>query len=455
MRGARGDGERWSAGAGAAVVGAGWCRRRRRRWSPRRSAGAAATAETSSCTTRAEGAHPQVNNLFRRPAGLADGLALKEPALPTGPPWDSPQQLGSPGLLTSGQGLGVRRGTLAKCNDACSRCRTWHRRLLHLAASGRHEPFRAPTSPVVCGAARCASRPPFAAATPARPLVSARMRLAPLRLLAALRSRGCWAALAGVRQGAPRRRPACATALAPALPSGARRSRRKQHDAPRRRRPGADAAAVARVVYPGLTATTRPQAVVARRPRDWPAALAAARARRRAAGRADPVRRRRLAAAGQPRSALSAMHPSGAAALGGAQVIRDRQRAGAARRLRDARARRQRPTRPRMAAAVDAVLLDVAGHASAGDRRRRRRAARAADAGRRARRRRAARRSCSSPAARCPRRRAPRCRRCTTRRSTSIAPRRCTRARTTARPLGALARTRPGDAAIPEREGRR
>ena len=36
------------------------------------------------------------NNLFRRPAGLADGLALKEPALLTVLPWDSPQQLGSP-----------------------------------------------------------------------------------------------------------------------------------------------------------------------------------------------------------------------------------------------------------------------------------------------------------------------------------------------------------------------
>jgi len=46
----------------------------------------------------AEGTRPQDNNLFRRPPGLADGLALKEPALPMGPPWDSPQQLGSPGL---------------------------------------------------------------------------------------------------------------------------------------------------------------------------------------------------------------------------------------------------------------------------------------------------------------------------------------------------------------------
>jgi len=44
----------------------------------------------------AEGTNPHKNNLFRRPPGLADGLALKEPALLTVLPWDSPQQLGSP-----------------------------------------------------------------------------------------------------------------------------------------------------------------------------------------------------------------------------------------------------------------------------------------------------------------------------------------------------------------------
>src|SRR5690348_16781727 len=39
--------------------------------------------------------------------------------------------------------------------------------------------------------------------------------------------------------------------------------------------PVVDAAAVARVVYPGLTATSRPQAIVIVERRDWPAALAA------------------------------------------------------------------------------------------------------------------------------------------------------------------------------------
>jgi hypothetical protein len=39
----------------------------------------------------AKGSHPHNHNLFRRPTGLADGLALKESALPTASPWDSPQ----------------------------------------------------------------------------------------------------------------------------------------------------------------------------------------------------------------------------------------------------------------------------------------------------------------------------------------------------------------------------
>src|SRR3954465_15032960 len=37
---------------------------------------------------------PRTGNypIFRRPPGLADGLAQKDPALPTDPPWNSPQQ---------------------------------------------------------------------------------------------------------------------------------------------------------------------------------------------------------------------------------------------------------------------------------------------------------------------------------------------------------------------------
>jgi hypothetical protein len=83
---------------------------------------------------------------------------------------------------------------------------------------------------------------------------------------------------------------------------------------------GSDAAAVAHAVYPGLTAATRPQAVVLVDERNWPAALAASTLA------ASPLGAPLLythgaelppAAAG----ALSAMRPLGAPALGGAQVI--------------------------------------------------------------------------------------------------------------------------------------
>jgi hypothetical protein len=82
-----------------------------------------------------------------------------------------------------------------------------------------------------------------------------------------------------------------------------------------------DAAAVARVVYEGLTASSRPQVVVLVNQRDWPAALAASSL----AGA--PLNAPILYAEGNslPQvslEALEAMHPSGAASLGGAQVIR-------------------------------------------------------------------------------------------------------------------------------------
>jgi len=85
--------------------------------------------------------------------------------------------------------------------------------------------------------------------------------------------------------------------------------------------PVVDAAAVARVVYPGLTGTSRPQAVVVVDRHDWPAALAASPL----AGA--PLNAPILYAEGGSlpqisREALEAMHPTGAAALGGAQVIR-------------------------------------------------------------------------------------------------------------------------------------
>jgi len=82
-----------------------------------------------------------------------------------------------------------------------------------------------------------------------------------------------------------------------------------------------DAAAVARAVYPGLTAATRPLAVVLVNERDWLPALAASVLSSAPAGA--PM----LFSEGETLPAvtsqtLEAMHPLGAPALGGAQVIR-------------------------------------------------------------------------------------------------------------------------------------
>ncbi len=85
--------------------------------------------------------------------------------------------------------------------------------------------------------------------------------------------------------------------------------------------PATDAAAVARAVYPGLTASTRPQAVVLVNEGDWPTALAAS------ALASAPLGAPLLYSDGSTlpavsSQALEAMHPTGAAQAGGAQVIR-------------------------------------------------------------------------------------------------------------------------------------
>ncbi len=82
----------------------------------------------------------------------------------------------------------------------------------------------------------------------------------------------------------------------------------------------ADAAAVARAAYPGLTPATRPQAVVLVDDRDWLAALAASVLSSAPTGA--PI----LYSEGQAlpevsRQTLEAMRPPGAPTLGGAQVI--------------------------------------------------------------------------------------------------------------------------------------
>ncbi len=84
--------------------------------------------------------------------------------------------------------------------------------------------------------------------------------------------------------------------------------------------PVADAAAVALATYPGLTPATRPPAVVLVDDRNWPAALAAS------ALASSPLRAPILYSEGSSLPALSAqalaaLKPTGAALLGGAQVI--------------------------------------------------------------------------------------------------------------------------------------
>jgi hypothetical protein len=84
--------------------------------------------------------------------------------------------------------------------------------------------------------------------------------------------------------------------------------------------PMVDAAAVALATNPGLTPATRPQAVVLVDDRDWPAALAAA------ALASSPLRAPLLYTEGSSlptlsAQALAALKPTGAALLGGAQVI--------------------------------------------------------------------------------------------------------------------------------------
>jgi ell wall binding domain 2 (CWB2) len=81
-----------------------------------------------------------------------------------------------------------------------------------------------------------------------------------------------------------------------------------------------NAAAVARAVYPGLTPSGRPQAVVIVDASDWPAALAAS------ALASEPLRAPILYSEdgqlpGVSAAALAAMKPTGSRALGGAQVI--------------------------------------------------------------------------------------------------------------------------------------
>jgi hypothetical protein len=113
-----------------------------------------------------------------------------------------------------------------------------------------------------------------------------------------------------------------------------------------------DAAAVARLVYPGLSAGTRPQAVVLVDEHDWPAALAAG-ALASAPLRAPLLYSQDNALPAVSREALEAMRPVGAPALGGAQVLRIGTSAG----LPDGYRSRSLPASEGAAAAADIESL--------------------------------------------------------------------------------------------------
>jgi hypothetical protein len=85
--------------------------------------------------------------------------------------------------------------------------------------------------------------------------------------------------------------------------------------------PAVDAGAVARTVYPGITAESRPQAVVLVDARNWPAALAASVLEGQPL-RAPLLYSEGIALSAASEQALSALAPTGAAALGGIQAIR-------------------------------------------------------------------------------------------------------------------------------------
>ncbi len=82
----------------------------------------------------------------------------------------------------------------------------------------------------------------------------------------------------------------------------------------------ADAAAIARAAYPGLTADTRPQAVAIVDAGDWPAALAASSLASAPLG-APLLYTQDGKLPATSAKALNALHPTGSSALDGAQVL--------------------------------------------------------------------------------------------------------------------------------------
>jgi hypothetical protein len=131
----------------------------------------------------------------------------------------------------------------------------------------------------------------------------------------------CGAVLAGCGKATPLRVAAGSSTAAATEASGAPGVATKNTVRLGGADPASDAAAVARAVYPGLTPASRPGAVVLVDERDWAASLAAASLA------SAPLGAPLLYSEGETlpaasREALAALHPHGAAAAGGAQVIR-------------------------------------------------------------------------------------------------------------------------------------
>ena len=310
-------------------------------------------------------------DLFRRPAGLADGLALKEPA-----PHD-PHVVVSPNKLvppSPGIPPGVRLGR-ALYNV---RRRTQARSASTLATR----------VPVLRRRLRVFGPPPDASVVPVR------------RLSQHSFSESCFAGCGGGGDGGADDRPTAGRrAGAGARPGGRRRAGGDRSRLPRLRdknttRVGgadaiADAAGVAQAVFPSRGDDTRPAAVALVDATDWRVAVSAAQLMSATAACARPVLRGRRAAAGHRAGARPARpHRRGE---GRRRAGHPRRRGGRRRGLQD---HRRRGRRLRRARPGDRPAPDRGGRqAVAGGRRRLGRAARLLDAGRR--------RGPRSPATRC------------------------------------------------------
>jgi len=131
----------------------------------------------------------------------------------------------------------------------------------------------------------------------------------------------CAVALAGCGKSAPLSSSATSGPIAQVSTAGAGGLATKNTTRLGGANPVIDAAAVARAVYPGLTAGSRPQAIVLVNDGDWSAALVASTLASAPLG-APLLYSEGSALPAVSAQALAAMHPTGDGEAGGAQVIR-------------------------------------------------------------------------------------------------------------------------------------